>query len=97
MLDAKEPRMSLQHIETTISETTIRMRYADHNDPAQATQWFAFEVPIGPGLTLPTHGGDVALGALPTRLFASIQLAVLRYVRDAIGEETQRLAGLARH
>jgi hypothetical protein len=91
--------MPLQHVETTISETTIRIRYADHSDPAQATNWFAFEVPIGPDLMLPNHTGgrDIALGELPTRLFASIQLAALRYVRDAIGEETQRLAGLARH
>lgn len=89
--------MPLQHVETTISETTIRIRYADHHDPAQATQWFAFEVPIGPGLTLPTHSGDIALGAISTRLFASIQLAALRSVRDLIGEETQRLASLARH
>lgn len=53
--------MPLAHVETTISETTIKMRYADHRDPAQATEWFAFEVPIGPGLTLPTHGDETFL------------------------------------
>jgi hypothetical protein len=87
----------MQHIETTISDTAIRMRFADHADPAQAKEWFAFEVPIGSKLTLPSHSGDIPLGELPTRLLASIQLAALRYVRDLIGEETQRLASLGRH
>jgi hypothetical protein len=81
-------------IETTVLETTIRMRYADNADPAKAKEWFAFEVPIGP-LTLPTTSGDVALGELHTRYFSSIQQAALRYVRDAIGDETQRLANLS--
>ena len=54
--------MPLEHVETTISETTIRMRYANDRDPALATEWFSFEVPIGASLTLPSHSGDIPLG-----------------------------------
>jgi hypothetical protein len=89
--------MPLQHVETTISGTSIRMRYANHADPAQATEWFAFEVPIGSGLTLPSTGGEIPLGEIRTRLLASVELAALRRVRDVIGDETQRLAVLGRH
>ncbi len=89
--------MPMVHVETTISGTTIKMRYANHSDPAQATEWLAFEVPIGPELTLPTAGGEIPLGEIRTRLLASVELAALRRVRDVIGDETQRLAGLGRH
>jgi hypothetical protein len=89
--------MPLQHVETTILGTSIRMRYANNADPAQATEWFAFEVPIDPGLTLPTAGGEIPLGEIRTRFLASIELAALRRVRDAIGDETQRLGALGRH
>ena len=81
-------------IETTILETTVRMRYADNADPTKAKEWFAFEVPIAP-LTLPSASGDHSLGDHHIRHLASIQQAALRYVRDAIGEETQRLASLS--
>jgi hypothetical protein len=86
----------MEHVETTILATTIRMRYANDPDRAKATEWFEFEVPIAP-LSLPSASGDIALGELRTRLLASVELATLRYVRDAIGAETQRLAGLGRH
>jgi hypothetical protein len=72
------------------------MRYADNSDPTKAKEWFEFVVPIAP-LSLPAANGEISLGDHHTRLFASIQLAALRYVRDAIGDETQRLAGIARH
>jgi hypothetical protein len=96
MVHRSQGSAAMKLIETTVLETTVRMRYADNADPAKAKEWFAFEVPIAP-LSLPSHSGDIALGDHHTRLFASVQLAALRYVRDAIGEETQRLAGLARH
>jgi hypothetical protein len=86
--------MAMKLIETTVLETTVRMRYADHSDPAKAKEWFAFEVPIAP-LTLPASGGDIALGNHHIRHLGSIQQAALRYVRDAITDETQRLASLS--
>ncbi|MFZ0733110.1 MAG: hypothetical protein WAM79_12350, partial [Candidatus Sulfotelmatobacter sp.] len=69
--------MAMKLIETTVLETTVRMRYADNADPAKAKEWFAFEVPLAP-LTLPSAGGDHPLGALHTRYFSSIQQAALR-------------------
>src|SRR5205823_911958 len=84
--------MPLAIIETTISDSTIRMRLADNADPSAATEWVEFVVPLAP-LTLPTVGGqDVPLGPAEDRRLATIRLAALRYVRDAIGAETQRLA-----
>lgn len=89
--------MVFEHVETTISGATIRMRLANHADPMKATEWVEFCVPADRKLSIPnSFGQDNPLGALATRQLASIQLAVLRYVRDAIGEETQRLAGLSR-
>jgi hypothetical protein len=88
--------MAMKLIETAVLETTVRMRYSDNADPEKAKEWFEFEAPIAP-LTLPTGSGEVPLGKLHSRYLASIQLAALRYVRDAIGAETQRLAGLVSH
>jgi hypothetical protein len=90
--------MALHHVETTISETAIRMRLANNGDPLAATEWFEFSLPLTAPLTLPNNSGgaEIPIGPLHTRQLASIQLAALRYVRDAIGEETQRLASLAR-
>lgn len=87
----------MEHIETTISAATIRMRYANDPDPVRATEWFAFEVPVG-SLKLPVEGGpEPALGDPESRHLAAIRLAALRYVRDAIGDETRRLAHLVSH
>ncbi len=87
--------MSFEHVETTISGATIRMRLANHADPLKATEWVELCVPTDGKLSLPNaYGQDNPLGDLHTRRLASIQLAVLRHVRDAIGEETQRLASL---
>jgi hypothetical protein len=47
--------MALKHIETTVLETTVRMRYADNADPTKAREWFAFEVPISE-LKVPEDG-----------------------------------------
>jgi hypothetical protein len=90
--------MPMKHIETKISETSIRIRYANEPRPEAATEWLEFEVPLAP-LGLPTPSGDAALGSLGslhTQFLSAIQLAALQYVRDAIGEETQRLEGLTR-
>ncbi len=90
--------MTLKHVETTISESAIRIRMADNSNQDLATEWVDISVPLSAPLGLPNSNGgsDIALGSLATRQFASIQLAVLRYVRDAIAQETQRLGGLAR-
>jgi hypothetical protein len=89
----------MKHVETKISETAIRMRYASDSRPEAATEWLEFEVPLAP-LGLPTPTGDArlgSLGGLHTQYLSSIQLAALRYVRDAVADETQRLESLGRH
>ena len=87
--------MSFEHVETTISGTTVRMRLANHAAPMKATEWVELCVPTDRKLSLPNaYGQENPLGDLHIRRLAAIQLAVLRYVRDAIGEETQRLASL---
>jgi hypothetical protein len=80
-------------IETTVLETTIRMRYADDADPAKATQWIDFQVNLA-DLVLP-DAPDQKLGDLESHYLAVIRQAALRYARDTIGAETQRLARLA--
>ena len=81
----------MQLIQTTILQNSVRMRYADHADPAKATEWLDFQVPIE-GLTLPNVDREVPLGDHESRFLGSIQQAALRRVRDLIGEETQALA-----
>ena len=78
-------------VETTILESSIRIRLADHPDHELATHWIELEVPIA-GLELPSKPHD--LGDPETRLLAEVRLAALRHARDAIGAETQRLASL---
>ena len=87
--------MALQHVETTITETSIRMRLANNADDMHVTEWIELFIPTTAQLSLPAVNGDIPLGPLHTRQLGAIQLAVLRYVRDAIGEETQRLASLS--
>jgi hypothetical protein len=79
-------------IKTTVSETTVRMRFADQSDAAEATQWVDFQVPLG---DLRSPKGQEELGDPETRYLAEIRLVALRFVRDAIDAETRRLAGLA--
>jgi hypothetical protein len=65
------------------------MRYADDPDPTRATQWFDLCVPLS-ALEHPLKPGEPIqeTDSLPV---AAVRVAALRYVRDAIGEETQRL------
>jgi hypothetical protein len=80
---------------TTIGETMIHMRYADSPDPAKASGWIDFSVPLGE-LAIADARGDIPLGDIHTRQLATIQLAALSRVRDAINAEIQRLSGLSR-
>jgi hypothetical protein len=80
-------------IETKILGTTIRMRYADNADPLKATQWLDFQVPLA-DLSLPAVDTEYPLGDPEKRYLGSIRQAALRYVRNVIAAETQRLASL---
>jgi hypothetical protein len=80
-------------IETTVSATTVRMRYADDADSENPGEWLEFEVKLA-SLVNPSDTKQ-PLGDPELQFLAEVRRAALRYVRDAIGEETQRLAGLA--
>ncbi len=77
-------------IATTITETAVRMRFADAEDETRATKWIDFQVPLD-GLKLPS---DTGLGDPETHFLATVRQAALRYARDIIGDETRRLASL---
>jgi hypothetical protein len=76
-------------IETTISETTIRMQYADDPDPEKAQEWLDFQVPL-PSLMLPR---SEVLGETRERTLRQVRLAALRYVQDVIAAEIDGLLG----
>ena len=82
--------MPMKLIETTVSATTVHMQLADLADIEKASEWLEFEVPVAP-LMLDQHN---PLGDPTKRHLATVQRAALRYVQDAIAEETQRLAAL---
>lgn len=76
-------------IEMTLKCDFVHIRYADHEDPAQAKSWIDFQVPSA-GLELPNQ----PLGDPQTARVAAVRLAALRHVRDVIGDETQKIAAL---
>jgi hypothetical protein len=79
-------------VETKISETAVHMRYADNPDLAKANQWIDFQVPLD-ALKFLDHGGERALGNIEERYLGVIRVAALRYAREIIAAETQRLSG----
>jgi hypothetical protein len=83
--------MAMHLVETIVSETTVRLRYADHVDPAKATEWLDFQVPTADLKSPDQHN---PLGDIESRYLAEVRLVALRHVRDIIGAETQRLSGL---
>jgi hypothetical protein len=80
-------------IETTVTETVVRMRYADDDDSAKAKKWIDFQVPLA-ALSDPRTPGH-PLGDTDSRFLASVRLAALCYARDVISEEIQQLSRLA--
>jgi hypothetical protein len=84
--------MPLQLIETTISGTSILIRYADSPDKAQAKHWIEFCVPLSE-LIDPATASD-PLQPLEGQYFGSIQVAALRYARNALTDETQAISRL---
>ena len=81
-------------IETSTLPDAIQMRYANNSDRALATEWCEFRVRLA-GLTHPmVQGAPQPLEPPEEQFVSEVQLAALRYMRDAIGEETQRLSAL---
>ena len=83
--------MPMQLIETTISDESIMMRLANNPDRDKATEWLTFSVPAR--LAFESAQGPIRLPFEIERV-AVVQQAVLRYVREAIAAETQRLSAL---
>lgn len=78
-------------IATTISPTSVHIRYADNPDSAKAEEWLDFRVPLN-GLTLADQNGVHALGNLEHRYLGAIRRAALQYVRELIDAEIRRLS-----
>jgi hypothetical protein len=79
-------------IETTILANAVHMRFADHHDPKEAEYWIDFQVPLD---ELKHPQTNNPLGDPEEQFLSEVRLAALRYARDVIGDETQRLSKLA--
>lgn len=85
--------MVMKLIETIVSETTVRMRYANNADPAKATQWFDFQFLTA---ELQTEAeGNSPIGDPESRYVGEVRRAALRRARALIDPEMKRLADLA--
>jgi hypothetical protein len=82
----------MQILETTLKASAVKIVLANNRDPSLATEKMDFEIPLT-GLRDPREK-DAPLGPLEDRHLATIQVAALRYVRNAITDEAQRLSGL---
>ena len=81
-------------VETSISESAIRLRYADHSDPAQATEWIDLQVKLAP--LLDPSDKKQPLGPPERHFLGGVQLAALFQAQDAINTEIRRLREIAR-
>jgi len=89
--------MPMELIETRILSDSVQIRYADQYDADAATEWCEFRVPLA-RLTQPIVRHQVEpLGDPQAQFLGEVQLAALRYMRDVIGGETQRLSELIGH
>jgi hypothetical protein len=86
--------MTSKLVETTISETTVRLRYANENEAAKSTEWIDIQVPLAELLVPHTHQ-PTKIGNPEPYFVAEVRLAALHYVRDVIGAEIQRLGVVA--
>lgn len=89
---SQQTEETMKLIDTTISEATVEMRFADHADPSSATEWIDFEVRVA-ALKHP-NDPSYELGDIDLQMVAEVRLAALHYVRDVIAAEIQRLAKL---
>ena len=79
--------MPMKLIETTISETAIRVRLSDGSEDPK--EWLDFQVPLSPLMSDEIN----RLGDPAVRPLSIIQRAALLYVQDVIDEEIQRASG----
>jgi len=89
--------MVIKHVSTQVTGdaagSVIWMRFADNPTEEEATASVELKVPFG-ALSLMDQGDYFQPGTYPHTRF---QLAALRYVRDALAAEIQRLANPEGH
>lgn len=81
----------LKLVQTTFSETTIRLRYADDADPARAKQWLDFQFLIADL----KHVSETPVRDPQALALGVLQAAALRRARDIASGEIQGRSGLA--
>lgn len=86
--------MALSLVSTTITDTHIKMRIADHKDTDKATQWLEFQVPLKDLEITLSATAKMPLSDPEIVQLLEVHLAALRRARDVIGAETQRYAKL---
>jgi hypothetical protein len=77
-------------IETVVTDSTVRMRYADNADPAKAKHWIDFQVPLAELRQV----SETPLGDPESHYLSTVRLTALRYVRGKADGEIQRLLNL---
>jgi hypothetical protein len=80
---------AMKLLKTTVTETTVHMRYADDPDPAKATSWIDFHVPTK-ALTYRKGG---MFGDPEAQWLGDIQVAAIRHVRNIIIENSRQTLG----
>jgi hypothetical protein len=87
-----ESNMPMELFETKILPNAVYMKFVDDPDPQKMDYWIEFQVPLDE-LKHPQTAND--LGDPELQFLSEIRLAALRYAREVIGDETQRLSQLA--
>jgi hypothetical protein len=75
-------------VQTGVTPSAIRIRFADFPEPADAKEWIDLQVPVEQ-LPLRLPQGD-----LECRSVAEIQVAALQHARGVIAAEIRRLEAL---
>ncbi len=89
--------MALSLVSTTITDTHVRMRLADHKEADKATQWLEFQVQLKDLEVATSATNKMPLGDPEIAQLLEVHLAALRRARDVIGAETQRYSKLRDH
>jgi|GEM_PF-4815866 len=92
--EREKEKVTVQLVEIKFSANEITGRLADSPDKDSCKIWIDFRIPADTDLVVGTVNGDMSLGDMKLKRFVTVQLAILRHVRDLVGAETQRLASL---
>lgn len=83
-------------IETSVTATSVRMRFADQVDPAKATRWLDFQVPLD-GLLHANNQVQLKIDDLDLQLLGEVRRAALLAARGIIGAESRRIEAQLDH